>query len=127
MQINIQKFNNVVMAATRRTNDLKWLRAIERAHAGILSGELIVTTLCNGALVTSPNGTYHVGEHCECAAAQNGHLECKHRAAARLIEMYETAPEPKPAAVRQPRIVRSIEQDYKGNRVKVVRYDGWMI
>jgi hypothetical protein len=119
--INIQKFNRVVMAAVKRTNDIKWLRAIERAQAGILSGELIVTVLGDDhALVTSANGSYWVNGACQCRAAQNGHRECYHRAAARLVEMYESAPE-------APRIVRSIEQDHNGNRVKVVRCDGWTI
>jgi hypothetical protein len=122
MRINKAKFNNVVMDAMKATNDLKWLRAIERAHAGILSGELIVTIIGDDhALVTGANGSYWVNGSCQCRAAQVGHRECRHRAAARLWEIYESAP------AREPRITRSIEQDYKGNRVHVVRYDGWMV
>jgi hypothetical protein len=107
-----------------------WERWSRRLAEGILSGELIVTTLCNGALVTSPNGSYFANGSCECAAAQNGHRECKHRAAARLIDMYEAAPEvePKPArARRQPEITRSVERDRLGRRHLVVRCDGWAI
>ncbi len=94
----------VVIAAKAKAVEPKWRRAIDRAAAGLLSGELIVTTLAHGALVTTPNGTYHVGGHCECKAAQNGHRECYHRAGARLVELMEAAPERK-----APRITRSIK------------------
>jgi hypothetical protein len=89
--MNIQKFNKIVETAKSRTDSPRWIRAIEKAAEGILAGELIVTILAHGALVTSPNGSYFVNGHCECKAAQRGHSECYHRAAARLIENYETA------------------------------------
>jgi hypothetical protein len=79
----------VVVAAKARTSEPRWRRAIDRAAAALISGDLIVTTLSHGALVTSPNGTYHVNGSCECKAARNGHRECYHRAAARLAELYE--------------------------------------
>jgi len=89
--INTEKFNQVVEAAKiKAAGDVKWLRAIERAAAGILSGEMIVTTLAHGALITTANGTYAAAEHCNCEAARRGHTQCKHRAAARLIDIYET-------------------------------------
>ena len=91
--INEVKFNKVVADAKAKTNDPKWIRAIDRAAEGILSGELIVTVLVNGALVTSANGSYYANDACQCKAFQNGHKGCKHRAAARLMELYETAPE----------------------------------
>ena len=90
MAINQEKFNSVVEAAKAKTNDPKWLRAIEKAAKQILSGELIVTTLHNGALVTSSNGTYAANGHCNCEAARKGHTQCYHRAAARLMDLYET-------------------------------------
>jgi hypothetical protein len=88
--INIQKFNSIVEAAKSKTSDPKWIRAIEKAAAAILSGEMIVTTLAHGALVTTANGTYAANGHCNCEAARNGHTQCKHRAAARLMDLYET-------------------------------------
>ena len=91
--INTQKFNSIVKAAKAKTNDPKWLRAIEKAAAAILSGEMIVTTLAHGALVTTANGTYAANGHCNCEAARRGHTQCYHRAAARLMDIYETAPE----------------------------------
>lgn len=91
------RFAAIVADAKSKTGDLKWLRAIDKAADGILSGELIVTTLVHGALVTSANGSYMANGSCGCKAFINGHKECKHRAAARLVEIYEEAPEPKPA------------------------------
>jgi hypothetical protein len=91
MEINRAKFEQVIKEAKAKTNDPKWIRAIERAAEGILSGELIVTTLAHGALVTSPNGSYMANGSCQCKAFQRGHKECRHRAAARLIELYEVA------------------------------------
>ncbi len=88
--MNTEKFNEVVEAAKAKTTDAKWLRAIEKAAKAILSGELIVTTLAHGALVTSSNGTYAANGVCNCAAARKGHTACYHRAAARLMDLYET-------------------------------------
>jgi hypothetical protein len=89
MEINKAKFEQVVADAKSKTNDAKWLRAIEKAAKGILSGELIVTTLAHGALVTTSNGTYAANGHCNCEAARRGHTQCYHRAAARLMDRYE--------------------------------------
>jgi hypothetical protein len=129
--LNPAKLAAVVVAAKARTNEPRWRRAIDRAAAALIAGELIVTTLAHGALVTSPNGTYHVNGSCECKAAQNGHRECYHRAAARLVEMVEAAPAVKPArrggTPRQSRIVHSVEQDFSHRYVQVVRCEGWMI
>jgi hypothetical protein len=51
---------------------------------------MIVTTLAHGALVTTANGTYAANGHCNCEAARRGHTQCYHRAAARLMDVYET-------------------------------------
>src|SRR5262252_6409738 len=94
MQVNKAKFERVVeMAKAKAANDPKWLKAIERAAKAVLSGEIIVTTLAHGALVTTANGTYAANGHCNCEAARRGHTQCYHRAAARLMDIYETAPE----------------------------------
>jgi hypothetical protein len=131
--IYLPKFAAVVAGAKAAAADSpRWLRAIDRAAEGILSGELIVTILYHGALVTGSNGSYLANGSCECKAFQNGHKECKHRAAARLMELYEATPATKPArlasAPREPQITRSIERDVvTGTRVKVVLCDGWAI
>jgi hypothetical protein len=88
--INTEKFNQIVEAAKiKSANDPKWTRAIEKAAKAILSGEMIVTTLAHGALVTTANGTYAANGHCNCEAARRGHSQCYHRAAARLMDLYE--------------------------------------
>jgi len=95
MTLNQAKFAAVVETAkAKAANDPKWIRAIEKAAAGILSGEMIVTTLAHGALVTTANGTYACNGVCCCAAARHGHKECRHRAAARLWDLYETETAP---------------------------------
>src|SRR5262245_36230871 len=88
--INETVFNQIVETAKAKTSDPKWLRAIEKAAAQILSGEIIVTTLQHGALVTTANGTYAANGHCNCEAARFNHSQCYHRAAARLMDLYET-------------------------------------
>ena len=115
-----------VLAATKAkaAGNAKWTRAVERAAAGLQSGELIVTLLFDGALVTSPNGSYRVNGHCACLAALSGHSECYHRAAVRIVEMIETA---SVVSVRVPRIVHSIESDHTGARVHVTRVDNWLV
>jgi len=93
MEINKAKFERVVEEAKAKTNDRRWLNAIEKAAKAILSGEMIVTTLAHGALVTTANGAYAANGHCNCEAARRGHTQCYHRAGARLVDIYETAPE----------------------------------
>jgi hypothetical protein len=91
--MNQATLNTVVAAAKAKAADSpRWLRAIDRAAEALATGELVVTLLHNGALVTSPRGSYFVTNHCECEASCRGHAECRHRAAVRLTEMLETAP-----------------------------------
>lgn len=90
MQINQVRFAAVVETAKQKAaGNGRWIRAIDRAAEGILSGELIVTTLQHGALATSENGSYLANGRCSCRAAQHGHKECRHRAAAQLMTRYE--------------------------------------
>jgi hypothetical protein len=98
--LNPATLADIVISAKASTIDPRWRRAIDRAAAALIAGELIVTTLAHGALVTSPNGTYHVNGTCQCKAAQNGHRECYHRAAARLVELCESAPAPRQRITR---------------------------
>lgn len=101
MNFDSLKFAAIVAdAKTKAAGNAKWIRAIERAAAGLLDGSLIVTLIGSHSLVTSANGSYWVNGVCQCAAAKAGHRECKHRAAVRLVEMYEAsmlAVESKPA------------------------------
>jgi len=95
MNFNQAQFATVVAdAKAKATNSPRWIRAIDRAAEALASGELVVTLLHNGALVTSPRGSYFVSNHCECEASRRGHRECRHRAAVRITELLaaETAP-----------------------------------
>jgi hypothetical protein len=122
MQFNQAQFAAVI-AAAKAANSPRWIRAIERAALALQSGELVVSLLHNGALVTSPRGSYCVNSHCECEASRRGHAERYHRAAVRLVEMLETAPA---APARSPRVVRSIERNYNGPRLHTIRVNGWL-
>jgi hypothetical protein len=125
MNFDQTRFAAVLAAAKAKAADSPhWLRAIERAAEVLASGELIVTLLHNGALLTSPNGSYHVNGRCGCKAVLSGHAECYHRAAVRMVEMMETA---SVVSVRVPRIIHSIESDHTGARYTVTRCDGWHI
>jgi hypothetical protein len=91
MNINQAKFNEVAEAAKAKTNDKRWRAAIDKAVAGIVSG-WIVTELAHGIMVTTEAGTYLANGSCQCKAFAHGQ-PCKHRALARLIDLYnETAP-----------------------------------
>jgi len=93
MQFNQAQFAAVIAAAkAKATNSPRWIRAIDRAATALQFGELVVTLLHNGALVTSPRSSYFVNGHCECEASRRGHAECYHLAAVRLVELLETAP-----------------------------------
>jgi hypothetical protein len=97
MQINIQNLKAVANAAKARTNDRRWQNAIDKAVAGVESGWWVITELADGVLVTTECGhTYHANGSCQCRAFENGQ-PCKHRALARLIDLYHEA-ETTPAA-----------------------------
>jgi hypothetical protein len=91
MNLNTLQFSKVVETAKSKTNDKRWINAIDRASEAILSGDLVITELMDYSLVTSPNGSYRVNGHCECRAAQRGHSECYHRAGVRLMALYHEA------------------------------------
>src|SRR5262245_12524489 len=117
MQINQAKFNAIVEAAkTKAADSPAWLRAIEKAAAGILDGSLIVTTLAHGALVTGKNGSHHANGRCDCEASRRGHSQCYHRAAARLMHNYETAAAVSPAEVLATKAATSDGAQRRGDR-----------
>ena len=56
--------NAIEIAKAKAANSPRWIRATEKASQALASGELCVTLLRNGALVTSANGSYFVnGSH----------------------------------------------------------------
>jgi hypothetical protein len=130
MTINQVQFAQVVeKAKAAAANSPRWLRAVERAAEGILTGSWIVTELADGILVTTESGsTYHANGVCQCKAFARGQA-CKRRAAARLISLYNESDKvaTKGATSPAPRIARNIESERTGVRYTVVRCDGWVI
>jgi hypothetical protein len=124
--MEINKIKQVAEIAKARTNDKRWINAIDKAVAGVESGWWIITELAHGVAVTTECGrTYFASDDaCQCRASEQGQA-CKHRALARLMDLYESAPESQEP--KAPRITRSIERDYTGIRCVVVRCDGWVI
>src|SRR5215510_7802547 len=91
MQINIQNLKSVANAAKARTTDRRWHNAIDRAVAGVESGWWVVTELADCVAVTTETGkTYFSNGSCQCRAFELGQ-PCKHRALARLIDLYNEA------------------------------------
>src|SRR5215813_4808258 len=110
--MNINKIKQAAEIAKAKTNDKRWIAAIDKAVAGVESG-WIVTELAHGICVTTENGTYFANGACNCKAFEFGQA-CKHRALARLIEIAteikETvAPAVSRRSARVPRITRSVE------------------
>jgi hypothetical protein len=88
MTINQDQFKNVALEAKTKTNDRRWQRAIDNAVAGVTSGWWIITELFDSIAVTTETGkTYFANGSCQCRAYELGQ-PCKHRALARLIELY---------------------------------------
>lgn len=56
MQINQAKFNKVVEPAKAKTNDQRWLNAIDKASVVILNGKWTITELMDSCLITMAFG-----------------------------------------------------------------------
>jgi hypothetical protein len=95
--MEINKIKKAAEIAKAKTNDKRWIAAIDKAVAGVESGWWIITELAHGIAVTTECGnTYFANGSCQCKAFANGQ-PCKHRALARLAEIAselkeETAP-----------------------------------
>src|SRR5262245_43899968 len=88
MEINKAKLERVVKTAkAKAAGNTRWLNAIDKAVDGLTGDAWIVTELVEGLLITTESGeTYHANGACQCKAYQVGQA-CKHRAAARLVQM----------------------------------------
>src|SRR5262249_11414123 len=91
MTFNSQILNQVITEAkTKAAGNKRWIAAIDRAVAG-LTGEWIVTELQHCLAVTTESvETDFANGSCQCKAFTLG-TPCKHRAAARIVEMYNEA------------------------------------
>jgi len=88
MTLDITKFNTVVEMAKTRTSDRRWLSAIDKAVAGVTSGWWVITELADCVAITTESGqTYFANGSCQCKAYELGQ-PCKHRALARLLDLY---------------------------------------
>jgi hypothetical protein len=92
MTLNETTLKAIANEAKTRTDSKRWHAAIDKAVSGLLGG-WIVTELFDGIMVTTENGTYHANGVCQCKAFDNG-TACKHRAAARLIAIYNEVATP---------------------------------
>jgi hypothetical protein len=80
--------------AKSKTQNEKWIRSAEKAAAKLTNGELIVTLLADGALISSANGTYKTTrKSCTCPAKVE---YCYHKSALALCEMMEGTAVPSP-------------------------------
>src|SRR5262245_37015091 len=102
MQIN--KIKKAAQIGKSRTNDKRWINAIDKAVAGVESGNWIITELVHGVAVTTENGTYFANGACQCKAFKAGQ-PCKHRALARLIEISYEIKEAAPVASTRAEII----------------------
>jgi hypothetical protein len=107
--INETKFNSVVEAAkTKAASSPAWQRCLDKASKMMASGELVVTLLAKGALVTSPNGSYHVtAGHCDCPARTK---HCYHRCAVRIAELLDETEVAEQAARRCEVLIADIKE-----------------
>jgi hypothetical protein len=89
MVIDKVQFTQVVAEAkSNAASAPRWIAAIDKAADGLLSGKWIVTELANCvAITTESDRTYFANGSCQCEAFRRGQ-PCKHRSAARLIELY---------------------------------------
>ena len=67
MTLNQVQFAQVVETAKAAANSPRWLSAIDKAAAGIVSGWWIVTELHNSVAITTETGkTYFANGVCQC-------------------------------------------------------------
>ena len=91
MELNAIKFNQVAKEAKAKTDNKRWLAAIDKAAYALLNGKWIVTELFHCVAMTTESGkTYRANGVCQCEAFFLNQ-PCKHRAAARLLDMYNDA------------------------------------
>jgi Tfp pilus assembly protein PilX len=79
-------------ARAKVAGNAAWTRSVEKA-AALVAGEIIVTVLMDGGIVSGERGTYRIkNSACSCPAGQNGMAHCYHKSALRITEMAETMP-----------------------------------
>src|SRR6516225_8068210 len=90
LTLNQAQFSKIVETAKAKVTDKRWINAIDRAVDG-LKGGWIITELANSVAITTESGkTYFANGTCQCKAYELGQ-PCKHRALARLLDLYHEA------------------------------------
>jgi hypothetical protein len=93
MTFNRTKLEAIAKEAKAKTNDRRWHAAIDRAVDALVNNKWIITELFHCIAVTTESGkTYRANGHCQCEAFFRDQ-PCKHRAAARLIAIYNETPD----------------------------------
>jgi hypothetical protein len=151
MKFNQTQFNKVVETAkAKAAGNKRWIAAIDKAADALLNNKWIVTELQHCYVFTTESGkTYRANGVCQCEAFFRNQ-PCKHRAAARLLDLYREAKavsleadeldEPglrlelaaerlaSDIAKAAPRLTtRTVERDRTGASYAVTYYDGWAI
>src|SRR5688572_31325723 len=78
--MDILKIKAAAKIATAKTNDRRWINAIDKAVAGVESGWWIITELAHSVAVTTECGnTYFANaDTCQCKAFENGQRSEEH-------------------------------------------------
>jgi hypothetical protein len=116
--MTLDQIQRAAEIARSRTNDKRWLAAIDKAVAGIVSGWWIVTELANCLAVTTETGkTYFANGVCQCEAYRQSQA-CKHRALYRLYEIARELPEETATpAVSDAEIVADVAESPRENLI----------
>ena len=100
--MNTQKFNQIVEAAkAKAAGNARWINAINKAADAILNNRWIITPLAHSYAMTTESGeTYFANGSCQCKAYANGQ-PCKHRCAARILDLMEEEAAPEAVSLEQ--------------------------
>lgn len=110
MEINKAKFEAIVKTAVAKANgNTRWINAINKAADAIINNRWIITPLAHGyAITTESENTYFANGSCQCKAFTLN-TPCKHRCAARLLDIYFEAEAAEKAARRCDVIIADIK------------------
>lgn len=87
----------------------RWLNAINRAVAELVSNPWIERGELHGLVVASPSGNvYSANGVCQCQAYLHGNA-CWHRAAARLVRLHDEALTAQQSAALADRVIATVQ------------------
>jgi hypothetical protein len=114
MEINKAKFERVVEEAkAKAAGNKRWIAAIEKAPDAIINNKWVIIELRHCLVITTESGkTYRSNGVCQCEAFFRDQ-PCKHRAAARLLDLYNEAEAADEAAPSRSEIIADIEKIWR--------------